>query len=207
MIYTELTTSLSIGVDPSLNSTGICVCTQTHPIRMALVCPHYTKKQQQIAQLHNIDLIQINHLDLKDAANAVQKESYKTQNIIYIMRAVSHYLSEFVGSTECIGIEAIAFNACGTIDVLAGLNYLIRTTVFNMFPESFLCIAPPTSIKKASVGNGNAGKQDMIDAFLRSTGLSQELQDLRGISDIADAYWISQYANEYKKCQNLSRQP
>lgn len=207
MSYIELPMNLSIGIDPSLSSTGICVCTQTHPIRMALICPHYTKKQQQIAQAHNIDLIQINHLELKDAINAIQKEFYKTQNLIYIMRAMSRYLGEFVGSTECIGIEAIAFNACGTIDVLAGLNYLIRTTLLSMFPGSLLCIASPTSIKKASVGNGNAQKQDMIDAFLRSTGLSQELQDLRGISDIADAYWISQYSNEYKRCQNLSRQP
>lgn len=198
---------LCIGIDPSLVSTGICVCEQTHPIRMALICPHYTKKQQQIAQTHNIDLIQIDHLALKDASDAVQKEVYKTQNLIYIIRALSQYLREFTGNTRTIGLEAVAFNACGTIDVLAGLSYLIRTTVLDVLPGSSLCVASPTSIKKVSVGNGNAQKQDMIDAFLRTTGLPQDLQSLKGISDIADAYWISQYANEYRRCQNSSRQP
>ena len=96
---------------------------------------------------------------------------------------------------EEIRLEGLAFGMRGdaTRD-LAGLLFSIITVVSHLHVFDNFKIISPKSVKKRAV-NGKATKKEMIAAL--PLDIKQKFTDANyklttGLSDLADAYWISQ---------------
>ena len=58
-------------------------------------------------------------------------------------------------------------------------------------------IVPPTTLKKFATGSGKADKNEMIAALpvdVREHFNAQGYKKTTGLTDVADAYWLSTYA-------------
>ena len=77
---------------------------------------------------------------------------------------------------------------------LAGLNYLLRN-IFIHYRDCVFTIATPANIKKFATGKGNAKKQQIIEAFLSQYN---KLKQIPKVDDIADAYFMAQFARHLK---------
>lgn len=66
----------------------------------------------------------------------------------------------------------------------------------------------PTAIKKFATGKGNSGKEGMVEAFKKDTGVS--IYEAIGVketntspsSDIVDSYWTAKYGHTHKTGDN-----
>lgn len=77
---------------------------------------------------------------------------------------------------------------------LAGLQFCIVNMLIELGLKKNITIIAPTSLKKQSVGNGRASKDEMVD------GLPEDVKErimkvpkTRGRYDLTDAYWLCQY--------------
>lgn len=109
-----------------------------------------------------------------------------------VVRIITHSVNRVV-------LEGLAYGMVGnaTRD-LAGLLFVIITTLERECPDVSIVVVPPTSNKKNATGNGKASKTDMVNA------LPQDVLDrivdagykkTTGQYDLADAYFLSTYVN------------
>lgn len=95
-----------------------------------------------------------------------------------------------------IRLEGLAFGMRGdaTRD-LAGLLFTIVTVISHLHVFNNFKIVSPKTVKKRATGSGKATKKEMIAAL--PVDIKQMFTDANyklttGLSDLADAYWISQ---------------
>lgn len=179
-----------IGIDPSINSTGLCVYNPvTNSTTYYIVAPKVTKKQASFETPHLKYLIYNKHetkgLDYSD------KENAKTHNIFDICSKImqvcqvfniTHAIMEGISYGSAVGSAALAD--------LAGLNFAIR--MFLNQAGIKITIVAPTELKKFAVANGGASKEQMVDAWLRiDTKMTQE--HIKKNDDLADAFFLARY--------------
>lgn len=175
----------TIGIDPSINSTGICVV-DDNMINYYILPAKLTKRMQTFEHdrimIYPFDKQEVKGLDYES------REIAHTNNIIYICNNIRSILSRHAPTMVCI--EGVAYNANGTIVELAGLNYAIRM-ICNELHIPYKIVSP-TSLKKFAVANGSADKNLMIYAW---NTLEPELKDIKAfkVDDLADAYFLAQY--------------
>lgn len=174
--------SVSVGIDLSINSTGITIL---HPkyIEYHIITDKLTKKQS------TCDYITY-HVYQKETVSEgedyVAKERLKTSNIIRIVQIIESIICDKRLKIISLGIEGVAFGASGDVVGLSGLNYMVRYMLsLHNIPYT---IISPMQLKKFATGNGSAEKDIMIDAFMKCT----KFQNTLGvkIDDIADAYFL-----------------
>ncbi len=136
-----------------------------------------------------------------DRQNVVEFDvikSDKEKNIYERSLAISLELSRIYNhySPEEIRLEGLAFGMRGdaTRD-LAGLLFTIVNVLshINQF-KNFKIISPKT-VKKTGTGSGKATKKEMIAALppdIMKLFKDKNFKQTTGLSDLADAYWISQ---------------
>lgn len=95
-----------------------------------------------------------------------------------------------------VKIEGLAFGIAGnaTRD-LAGLLFTIINVLKLNLPELKVSVVAPTQVKKRATGSGKAKKPEMIEALPVQASELFKLAGFKkttGLSDLADAYWISQ---------------
>lgn len=176
-----------IGIDPSINSTGICVvCGDT--CKYYMIVSKMTKKMTQFkSQFVKIFPYEKNiakDLEYKD------KEISKTNNIYQICNIIDRIVEIYRPSMVLMeGISYGSTQGAALVD-LAGLNYAIRMVLkkYNIPFE----IIPPTSVKKFAVSIGNAEKDIIIDAWKRLDPKISNIKDIK-IDDLADSYFIAHY--------------
>lgn len=176
-----------IGLDLSINSTGVCV-------NVDGVCDYYiiasklTKKQLEFSHSH-VHLIQYDKQ--QPEGEYTEKERIKTLNIDHIVTWIYRILSNY--DCDVVNIEGISFGSTGSAALidLSGLNYMVRKMLIDN-NISFNIISP-TQNKKFATGNGSAEKDVMIDAWKR---LDRSISDITTIKidDLADAYFLSCYS-------------
>ena len=188
-----------IGIDPSINSTGVCIQKinddnkEEAPIFFIIKPNKLTKKEQKI-NIENFNYIIYNKEDLSKYKSKKSHlfEYYKTLNIIDIANKLYDIIKDFIDDSTTVVMEGISYGSSlrtKSIFDLAGLNYLIREKLIRNNINLNIC--PPAEIKKFASGKGNANKDILIEAFLV---MFPQFADIDKIDDIVDAYFMCKYA-------------
>ena len=175
-----------IGIDPSINSTGVCVWDEKVN-RYFLITSKMTKKML----LFKHDRINIDNYikkDTKDVDYSI-KESNKFDNIYNICCCIQKVIDIY--KPDIVYIEGVSYGSVGSAALvdLSFLNSAIRLTLkLNHIPFT---IVSPTSLKKFACANGQAEKLLMVDAWKRLDNIG----DLDGVKldDLADSYFLAHY--------------
>ena len=226
--------NIHIGIDLSIHSTGIYVSTgdSSGHFFLILSSKKHSTKTVNMWKAFYVDICKINKFPITvlfyDYASSKEfpnddKEDLKTRNVISIYDIIEkEVFKKVIGRVKkdskhnvYIKMEAIAMSGTGTIDQLAGLNYMVRNGAHKNFgvPIDNIILVSPTALKKDSVGCGKADKQVMVDNFklvfeVASGGKNKDnyskkvvemLKILNNtlkwdIDDLADAYYLSRYS-------------
>lgn len=200
-----------IGIDPSINSTGICIQKYDDNKKIneqfIIIKPDnktkpkdkWLNKKEQIAEdkIFNFEYIFYDKMDLtpyKDMNHF--SEYWKSYNMISCTRKIKEVIKEYTKDNPKkinIIIEGISYGSVQrtkSIFDLAGLNYLVREKFIEVDNITFT-IVTPSEVKKFASGNGNCKKEIMVNLFLTS---HPELNIIPKVDDISDAWFMSNYA-------------
>ena len=196
---------LYVGIDPSINSTGITINIWEDnslftEVFYIIKGNKLTKKEQNVAEdddLNKVIYSTYEKIDIKDAVDSHELELIKTKNLLNIVNVISHIISVY--SKHCdyiyVGMEGLSYGSSvrtRSIYELAGLNYLIR----NELMTKHMCklyILPPTEVKKFATGIGNCSKDAVINVF---SSIFPNLLKIPKIDDIADSWFICNYVRD-----------
>lgn len=183
----------TLGIDPSINSTGVCLRSSPEGLPIYTLIPSKPTKK----------LLSISHPRLtvapyaKESASSKSapysdKELYKIHNILHICDIIHEILVET--RPDRIIMEGISYGSTGSAALadLAGLNFCLRQEILRTLPDAGLVIASPMSVKMQAVGSGAATKDVMIDGWKLVDPIAQELPGIK-IDDLADAYFLASY--------------
>lgn len=207
--------SLYIGIDPSINSTGICIQAYRDDeelfVKFYIVHGGKLKKKEIIAEEYFSDIFQYVQYEKIDTREFKNKDNHKfelakTKNLVSIAKsidsivlAVERVLSYDYPMDDIekyVTIESNSFNSrqnSVSLIELCGLNYLIRSIYFDK-PGTTLIIVTPSEIKKYATSKGNADK-DLIELVFKTKYSDLVESDIK-TDDIADAYFMSNYSRE-----------
>ena len=196
---------LYVGIDPSINSTGVTINIWKDnslftEVFYIIKGNKLTKKEQKVTEdddLNKVIYSTYEKIDIKDAHDSHELELIKTKNLLNIVNVISHIITVY--SKHCdyiyVGMEGLSYGSSvrtRSIYELAGLNYLIR----NELMTKHMCklyILPPTEIKKFATGIGNCSKDAVINVF---SSIFPNLLKIPKIDDIADSWFICNYVRD-----------
>lgn len=183
----------TIGIDPSINSTGVCVLEDSNPPIYYLIPSKLTKRNRENPHERITILPYVKEKADKRDPYFI-KERCKIHNMMQICRILKDILISH--KPQRVVMEGISYGSYGSAALadLAGLNFCMRSAVLEACPDCELIIASPMSVKMQAVGSGAAGKEVMIDGW---TALDPPIRDLldsgKKIDDLADAYFLANY--------------
>lgn len=195
-----------IGIDPSINSTGMAIRTDTGFCRFFIIKGDNLTKKEKNAQSDNSEIFEYclyQKENVKDTNNAHERELAKAHNLSTIADTIYNIIEELLQQfrksstidsvTICMeGISYGSIHSAAVMD-LAGLNYLIRDRLHHHTVVGTLLITPPAEVKRFYTGAGNANKSLMISTF---KGSFPDF-DLPKIDDICDSEAMSKYARNW----------
>ena len=195
--------NIFIGIDPSINSTGLTIRTDDGYCQFFIIKENkLSKKEMKAATEYSGIFHYCQYLkeNVHDTKNAYERELAKAHNLSNIADTIYNVISEAIrqlklkGKVESITVcmEGISYGSIHSAAVmdLAGLNYLIRDRMHHHTVVGTLIVAPPAEIKKYATGQGNASKDLMVTTF---KGSFPDF-DLPKIDDISDSFFMSKYA-------------
>lgn len=194
-----------IGIDPSINSTGMAIRTDTGFCRFFIIKGDKLTKKEKNAQSDNSEIFEYclyQKENVKDTSNAHERELAKAHNLSTIADTIYNIIEELLQQfrktssidsvTICMeGISYGSIHSAAVMD-LAGLNYLIRDRLHHHTVVGTLLVTPPAEIKKFFTGDGTAKKLVIINCFKQ---LYPNF-NLPKMDDIADSYSMSKYAQK-----------
>lgn len=194
-----------IGIDPSINSTGMTIRTDTGFCRFFIIKGDKLTKKEKNAELDNSEIFEYclyQKENVKDTNNAHERELAKAHNLSTIADTIYNIIEELLQQfrktstidsvTICMeGISYGSIHSAAVMD-LAGLNYLIRDRLHHHTVIGTLLVTPPAEIKKFFTGDGTAKKLVIINCFKQ---LYPNF-NLPKMDDIADSYSMSKYAQK-----------
>lgn len=195
-----------IGIDPSINSTGMTIRTDNGYCRFFIIKGDKLTKKEKNAQLDNSEIFEYclyQKENVKDTNNAHERELAKAHNLSTIADTIYNITEELLQQfrktssidsvTICMeGISYGSIHSAAVMD-LAGLNYLIRDRLHHHTVVGTLLVTPPAEIKRFYTGSGNANKQLMISTF---KGSFPDF-DLPKLDDICDSEAMAKYARNW----------
>ena len=195
-----------IGIDPSINSTGMTIRTDTGFCRFFIIKGDKLTKKEKNAQSDNSEIFEYclyQKENVKDTNNAHERELAKSHNLSTIADTIYNIIEELLQQfrktstidsvTICMeGISYGSIHSAAVMD-LAGLNYLIRDRLHHHTVVGTLLVTPPAEIKRFYTGSGNANKQLMISTF---KGSFPDF-DLPKIDDVCDSEGMAKYARDW----------
>lgn len=195
--------NIYIGIDPSINSTGI-VIQKENKILFYIVKPNKLSKKEIAIEhkISNFKYVLYNKIDLsKYKDKNYLEEQKKTENLLSISSTIKNIINSNINETDIVYIveEGISYGSSirtKSVFDLAGLNYLIRSIFFNSNKNTIFFIGTPAEIKKFATGKGNANKEMMKKCF---AGIFPEITQIQKYDDLADAYFMSEYAKKLSK--------
>lgn len=195
-----------IGIDPSINSTGMTIRTDTGFCRFFIIKGDKLTKKEKNAQSVNFEIFEYclyQKENVKDTNNAHERELAKAHNLSTIADTIYNIIEELLqqfrktGTVDSVTIcmEGISYGSIHSAAVmdLAGLNYLIRDRLHHHTVVGTLLITPPAEVKRFYTGSGNANKQLMISTF---KGSFPDF-DLPKIDDVCDSEGMAKYARDW----------
>lgn len=195
-----------IGIDPSINSTGMTIRTDTGFCRFFIIKGDKLTKKEKNAQSDNSEIFEYclyQKENVKDTNNAHERELAKAHNLSTIADTIYNIIEELLQKfrktstidsvTICMeGISYGSIHSAAVMD-LAGLNYLIRDRLHHHTVVGTLLVTPPAEVKRFYTGSGNANKQLMISTF---KGSFPDF-DLPKIDDVCDSEGMAKYAIDW----------
>lgn len=195
-----------IGIDPSINSTGMAIRTDTGFCRFFIIKGDKLTKKEKNAQSDNSEIFEYclyQKENVKDTNNAHDRELAKAHNLSTIADTIYNIIEELLQQfrknstidsvTICMeGISYGSIHSAAVMD-LAGLNYLIRDRLHHHTVVGTLLVTPPAEIKRFYTGSGNANKQLMISTF---KGSFPDFE-LPKLDDICDSEAMAKYARNW----------
>ena len=195
-----------IGIDPSINSTGMTIRTDTGFCRFFIIKGDKLTKKEKNAQSNNSEIFEYclyQKENVKDTNNAHERELAKAHNLSTIADTIYNIIEELLqqlrktGTIDSVTIcmEGISYGSIHSAVVmdLAGLNYLIRDRLHHHTVVGTLLVTPPAEVKRFYTGSGNANKQLMISTF---KGSFPDF-DLPKIDDVCDSEGMAKYARDW----------
>lgn len=208
-------TILYVGIDPSINSTGITIARYENDveaeIKFYIIKNGKLTKRESAANdsIDNFEYIIYNKIDLtqfKDDNHVF--EYYKTKNMVEVVNTIYDLiLNEVKKYTSVVNvvIEGISYGSSirtKSIFDLAGLNYMIRYKLITSDIQHLnLSIATPSNIKKYATGKGNANKESIMTIFKY---IFPEMQNIPKLDDIADSYFMAMFSRDIE-CKNAEK--
>ena len=208
-------TTLYVGIDPSINSTGITIARYENnvevEIKFYIIKNGKLTKRESAANdsIDNFEYIIYNKIDLtqfKDDNHVF--EYYKTKNMVEVVNTIYDLiLNEVKKYTSVVNvvIEGISYGSSirtKSIFDLAGLNYMIRYKLITSDIQHLnLSIATPSNIKKYATGKGNANKESIMTIFKY---IFPEMQNIPKLDDIADSYFMAMFSRDIE-CKNAEK--
>lgn len=206
---------LYVGIDPSINSTGITIARYENnvevEIKFYIIKNGKLTKRESAANdsIDNFEYIIYNKIDLtqfKDDNHVF--EYYKTKNMVEVVNTIYDLiLNEVKKYTSAVNvvIEGISYGSSirtKSIFDLAGLNYMIRYKLITSDIQHLnLSIATPSNIKKYATGKGNANKESIMTIFKY---IFPEMQNIPKLDDIADSYFMAMFSRDIE-CKNTEK--
>lgn len=208
-------TILYVGIDPSINSTGITIARYENDveveIKFYIIKNGKLTKRESAANdsIDNFEYIIYNKIDLtqfKDDNHVF--EYYKTKNMVEVVNTIYDLILNEVKkytSTVNVVIEGISYGSSirtKSVFDLAGLNYMIRYKLITSDIQHLnLSIATPSNIKKYATGKGNANKESIMTIFKY---IFPEMQNIPKLDDIADSYFMAMFSRDIE-CKNAEK--
>lgn len=208
-------TILYVGIDPSINSTGITMARYENnieaEIKFYIIKNGKLTKRESAANdsIDNFEYIIYNKIDLtqfKDDNHVF--EYYKTKNMVEVVNTIYDLILNEVKKYSAIVnvvIEGISYGSSirtKSIFDLAGLNYMIRYKLITGDIQHLnLSIATPSNIKKYATGKGNANKESIMTIFKY---IFPEMQNIPKLDDIADSYFMAMFSRDIE-CKNAEK--
>lgn len=183
-----------VGLDLSINSTGVCV-RNNNECKFYIIANKVSKKSLSF-QTEKFNYLLYNKKIVNSSDNYIVKEIKKTENLYNILNEIKTIIKS-VENVERVCIEGMSYGSGSTTSILelAGLNYMVRNWLMDQGIPFY--IISPTGNKKSAVGLGSANKDILICTFLK---LFPEYKPLImnniKIDDIVDAYFLSMYEIE-----------
>lgn len=195
-----------IGIDPSINSTGMAIRTDTGFCKFFIIKGDKLTKKEKNAQSDNSEIFEYclyQKENVKDTNNAHERELAKAHNLSTIADTIYNIIEELLQqfrksstiNSVTICMEGISYGSIHSAAVmdLAGLNYLIRDRLHHHTIVGTLLVTPPAEIKRFYTGSGNANKQLMISTF---KGSFPDFE-LPKLDDICDSEAMAKYARNW----------
>lgn len=178
-----------MGIDPSINSTGVCITTNNKD-KYILIPGKLTKKMREFRSDY-IDIICYNKAN-PQGGGYEEKEYIKTCNIYAICEILENLI--IINHVTHVNMEGISYGSVGSAALadLAGLNFAIRC-MLKRNNISFTTV-PPTGLKKFAVANGSADKDLMVYAWKTVQPQIRDITNIK-VDDLADSYFLAHYKN------------
>jgi Holliday junction resolvasome RuvABC endonuclease subunit len=200
---------LFIGIDPSLNSTGLTFLHFDNEIKIReqfyIIKPDKLTKKEEKAEKETDNFnykVYLKHDLSKYKEENHLYEFYKTMNMFVVIQFIYDIIidecQKNIFETELdiyIVMEGISYGSSirtKSVFDLAGLNYLIRYKILNTLSNAHLTIVPPSELKKFTTGKGNANKDVIINLF----SVLYPNFKLPKLDDIADSFFMALYAKK-----------
>lgn len=187
-----------IGIDPSLNSTGICINVDGN-CKYYIITSKMTKKMKDFKNEY-IQYLPYEKEDTNKKLNEYADVEFNKAHNIYnicvrvkqvIKANVEWYAGDNINNCE-VFMEGVSYGSLGSAALvdLSGLNFAIRNVLIELGVK--FTIVSPSQNKKFATGLGNADKEHMIFSWLMIEKHLKNIKDIK-IDDLADAYFLSNY--------------
>ena len=202
--------NIYVGIDPSINSSGIYVRVESSigellEEKFYIIKGDKLSKKEDAAELKNLAVFSYVIYDKQNTTSGTNMENERNKAINFI--SIVENIKKIIATTDFrygkmnkiyVCQEGISYGSrtrTKSIFDLAGLNFMIRSMVIEMskgFKPVELIVGTPGEIKKFATGNGNANKDLILSCFKM---IYPEL-DLPKLDDIADAYFMGMFAKK-----------
>ena len=191
------TEMVSIGIDPSINSTGVCVmgCSGTFDsihTKYYIIGSKPSKATVKFMDEHDDKFLFIEYgkLDYNSEKEYSVKELVKTKSMFKSAEALQDILTW--ESPDIAVMEGVSYGSTSGASIvdLAGLNFIYRLMEIDEVQED-LVIVSPMEIKKFATGNGGVDKDIMVKVWSLCEHI--EIDPKAKIDDLADAYFMALY--------------
>lgn len=208
-------TTLYVGIDPSINSTGITIAIYENDveveIKFYIIKNGKLTKKESFANdsINNFEYVIYDKIDLKQFKDDNHVfEYYKTKNMVEVVNTIYDLIlneAKKYSAIVNVVIEGISYGSSirtKSIFDLAGLNYMIRYKLITSDMKHLnLSIATPSNIKKYATGKGNANKESIMTIFKY---IFPGMESIPKLDDIADSYFMAMFSRDIE-CKNIEK--
>lgn len=174
-----------IGIDPSINSTGICVNKNNKNVYYNIVSKRTKKLEKFNSKYINILFYEKN---ADKTLNYNEKEVEKAKNILYICNFIKKIIKKH--KPTVVIMEGLSYGSNGQLGDLGGLNFSIRMVLLEMGVK--FVIVPPTTWKKQQLGIAGAEKDIIVKAWKNIDKNIANIDEIK-LDDLADSYFLAHF--------------